>query len=737
MLSEENTSPSAPVAAPSLKIGISLRRKATLAAVAIGTIPVLAVGLLAYLINSNQLQQLILQEQRDKARSAMERVQRFTFERYGDIQVLANLMITLRSRNVPPAQQAAILEEYRKTYQIYDSIAVTDAEGNTTLAVGAEAPKDFKQIDYYLQVVATRRPVFNQPRKSVVTNRYSLFFAAPIIEKGQLVGMIRTRVPMNFVDDLVKEFGANDSEYRFSDKNGVIFTSNEADIIGKPLVEDIPVADRLRQEKQAVSLQVQDSDLGVPVLAGYSPWQPILGLPDVEWGVVVSTPESVAFAPVAQLGRVVLFGTLVSAIAVATIAIIVAERFVRPIQESAKAVQQIGQGELATRVAVVGNDELAVLGSNINSMAGQLQVLVAEQQQEAERLEQARQEARAEADQRAMEQQTQREQLQRRALELLMQVDPVSRGDLTVSAKVTEDEIGTLADSYNSLVRSLRQIVGNVQTAAQAVNSTAGQQEIAVSTVADNASRQVEAVGEALAQIQAIAESLQGVAERAKQAEMEVQETTKVVQAGDNAMERTVESISAIRETVSETAKKVKRLGEASQKISKVVNLISDFADQTNLLALNAAIEAARAGEEGRGFAVVAEEVRILAQQSATATAEIEELVQEIQVQTNQVVSAMEEGTDQVVIGSQLVEESRDKLSQIAQASGQVNRLVREIAQSASDQTKTSEVVSKTMLAVANTVKDTSSESRQVAQSFKELLAVAQELQVTVSQFKL
>ncbi len=420
-------------------------------------------------------------------------------------------------------------------------------------------------------------------------------------------------------------------------------------------------------------------------------------------------------------------------IVVGIVAIPIANSLSEPLQKLALFTRQIGQGNLSVRIMdAPRGDEIGILQNDLNQMAQQIETLVQNQQSKAESLEKARQEI----DAIAKEQQRQKEELQSRALELLMTVDPVSRGDLTVRAKVTEDEIGTLADSYNSLIRSLRQIVLDVQTAAEAVNQTATEKEVAVATVAENANRQVEAVLRALDQIQAITESLQGVAQRAKEAAEQVQTTNKVVEAGDSAMERTVASISAIRETVSETAKKVKRLGEASQKISKVVNLISDFADQTNLLALNAAIEAARAGEEGRGFAVVAEEVRILAQQSASATAEIEELVQEIQQQTNQVVAAMETGTDQVVQGTQLVEESKEKLSQIAQASAEVNRLVQEIAQSAVEQTRTSLLVSQTMQAVAQTVKDTSIESQEVATSFKELLEVAKQLQVSVSQFK-
>ena len=167
-----------------------------------------------------------------------------------------------------------------------------------------------------------------------------------------------------------------------------------------------------------------------------------------------------------------------------------------------------------------------------------------------------------------------------------------------------------------------------------------------------------------------------------------------------------------------------------------MVSLISGFAAQTNLLALNAAIEAARAGEGGRGFGVVAEEVRTLAQQSTAATAEIEQLVQEIQAQTHEVVLAMDAGTEQVVVGTQLVQESRTKLTQIGAVSREINQLVREISVAAAAQTTASTKVSHTMEQVAEIANKASVRSVTVAASFDNLVEVADALQVSVAKFK-
>ena len=336
----------------------------------------------------------------------------------------------------------------------------------------------------------------------------------------------------------------------------------------------------------------------------------------------------------------------------------------------------------------------------------------------------------------AEEQRQIKEGLQRSALQLLMDVDPVSQGNLTVRAQVTADEIGTLADSYNATIASLRKIVVQVQDASRQVAATTDTNQTSVLTLAESANQQAATILATLDQVQEMASSVQLVATNAEQAEAAVRQAEQTVAQGDDAMNRTVDGIMAIRETVADTAKKVKRLGESSQKISNVVNLISGFAAQTNMLALNASIEASRAGEGGKGFAVVAEEVRELARQSAEATTEIEKLVASIQAETNAVVAAMETGTEQVVIGTQLVGETRQSLNQITTVSRQISELVAAIAAATVVQTQVSEVVSDTMTSVAATASDNSSAANQVSESFAQLRSVAQALQAEVGRFK-
>jgi methyl-accepting chemotaxis protein PixJ len=329
-----------------------------------------------------------------------------------------------------------------------------------------------------------------------------------------------------------------------------------------------------------------------------------------------------------------------------------------------------------------------------------------------------------------------RENLQREALQILRAIEPSFRGDLTVRAPLSETEIGTIADGYNTTIQSLRELVRQVQVTASSVSQTSSGNTALVAELSEQAQQQVDRLERAFAQLQLMVASTQEVTSCAQKVEQAVQDANRTVNVGDSLMERTVNEILEIRQTASETGKKVKRLGEAFQKITKVVNLIENFATQTNLLALNAAIEATRAGEYGKGFAVVADEVRSLAYQSANATTEISRLVHEIQAGTNEVTEAMEIGVAQVVRGTELVNETRQSLNAIVTATSQISELVQAITQAASTQSQQSQNLTAAMSDVSAIALQTSESSSKISESFQQLLATSQELQTSVSQFK-
>ncbi len=329
-----------------------------------------------------------------------------------------------------------------------------------------------------------------------------------------------------------------------------------------------------------------------------------------------------------------------------------------------------------------------------------------------------------------------KEYLQKGAMRLLSAVRPALDGDLTVRAPLSEDELGTIADAYNNTLQALRQIVIQVQAAAEQVAQKSDQSNASLSGLTTLAQQQSKEMDEALEEIQEMVDSTQAVVGNAELVQAVVEEANHTVEMGDEAMNRTVEAIQGIRETVAQTSKKIKRLSESSQKISKVVSLISNFATQTNVLALNAAIEATRAGEYGKGFAVVADEVRSLSRQSAAATIEIEKLVQEIQEETGEVSVAMETGIQQVVEGTALVNETRMSLNAIVTATAEISKLLQQITDATQGQMLQSVSVTASMKDVAKIANKTSTEASNIAIVFRELSETAQELLASASKFK-
>ncbi|MBD2409181.1 chemotaxis protein [Nostoc calcicola FACHB-389] len=329
-----------------------------------------------------------------------------------------------------------------------------------------------------------------------------------------------------------------------------------------------------------------------------------------------------------------------------------------------------------------------------------------------------------------------KELLQQRSIQLLTALRPALNGDLTVRAPITEDELGTIADAYNNTLQALRQIVIQVQAAAQKVAQTSSNSDASLAGLTNSAQLQSEEMTAALGDIKQMVDSTQAVVANAQLVQVAVQQANQTVESGDTAMNLTVKAIQGIRETVAQTSKKIKRLSESSQKISKVVNLIGNFATQTNVLALNAAIEATRAGEYGKGFAVVADEVRSLSRQSAAATIEIEKLVQEIQTETGEVAVAMETGIQQVVEGTNLVSETRQNLNAIVSATAEISQLIERITAATQQQMTQSVTVTASMQDVAEIANKTFAESQEIANVFQELSGMAQELLTTASKFK-
>jgi twitching motility protein PilJ len=381
------------------------------------------------------------------------------------------------------------------------------------------------------------------------------------------------------------------------------------------------------------------------------------------------------------------------------------------IQEVRTVLDYINQGDYASRVMVTSRDELGLLAMSLNRMLDSTLSLV--------------------------QSQGERDALQGSIMKLLEEVSGVAEGDLSVEAEVTEDMTGAIADSFNYMIHQLRKLVQNVQDSTLHVTNSANEVRVTAESLAEGSTSQAARIVESSAALDEMAVSIQQVSENAALSATVADQALANAKQGASAVQNTIEGMNRIRSQVQETAKRIKRLGERSQEVGEIVQLIGDIADRTSILALNASIQAARAGEAGRSFVVVAEEVERLAERSANATKQIAGLVNTIQSETNEAVTAMEESTREVVQGSRVADQAGQALGEIESVSNRLAELIQSISMASSQQARGSENLSNAMSEISEVTQQTANGTKQAALAISNLATLADELRDSVSTFKL
>ncbi|MDO4682886.1 MAG: methyl-accepting chemotaxis protein [Lautropia sp.] len=328
------------------------------------------------------------------------------------------------------------------------------------------------------------------------------------------------------------------------------------------------------------------------------------------------------------------------------------------------------------------------------------------------------------------------DQNQAAILRLMNELQNVADGDLTVQATVSDDITGAIADSINYTVEELRSLVGRINRTAEAVAEASDSAQVTAShlqAVSEQQSREIRETGEAVlnmaAQIGQVSATASESAEVARQ-------SLSAASRGRDAVQNAIAGMGGIREQIQDTAKRIKRLGESSQEIGEIVELISNITEQTNVLALNAAIQAASAGEAGRGFTVVAEEVQRLAERSAEATRQISALVKAIQTDTHDAVAAMERSTQGVVRGAKLSDEAGMALIGIGQVSQELADLIMRISKTTESQAASASSVAQSIQRILLVNSQTNEGTQQTAGSILQLAELARELKNSVARFR-
>jgi twitching motility protein PilJ len=322
-------------------------------------------------------------------------------------------------------------------------------------------------------------------------------------------------------------------------------------------------------------------------------------------------------------------------------------------------------------------------------------------------------------------------------MRLLDEMGSLAEGDLTVKATVTEDMTGAIADSINFAVEQLRSLVQTINDTSVQVAASAQETQATAMHLAEAAEHQAQEINSASDRINEMAQSINQVSRNSAESADVAQRSVQIATKGAGVVRETIAGMDSIRDQIQETSKRIKRLGESSQEIGAIVELINDISEQTNILALNAAIQAASAGEAGRGFAVVADEVQRLAERASNATKRIETLVQTIQSDTNEAVSSMEQTTSEVVAGARLAEDAGTALGEIESVSSSLAELIEGISSASQQQSAAATNITETMHTIQSITAQTSRGANQTAESIGNLAQLAADLRRSVADFKL
>lgn len=364
-----------------------------------------------------------------------------------------------------------------------------------------------------------------------------------------------------------------------------------------------------------------------------------------------------------------LFGSLligvIGILIVGLLGFVIYRSISRPIDKMHDTVQRIAAGDYSVRSGMTGSDELSELGQTFDQLLQERVSTLAEAQYE-------------------------NEQLNNSIIQLLQAVFQLSQRDLTVRVPVTEDVTGPVADALNLLTDETSKVLTGVSRISDQVATASNKVKAQSDKVIAMADIERQEVNKTATELADAAKAMNRIAELAQICNRAADTAIASTQTALETVTNTVDGINNTRDTIRETEKRIKRLGERSQEISTIVNIINGIAERTHILALNASMHAASAGEAGRGFGVVANEVQRLAENAREATSQISTLVSNIQSETADTVTAMNAAISQVVQGSRLAEQAGEQMKRTQETTSDLVSSVQQIAASSQEQARIS-----------------------------------------------
>ncbi len=403
---------------------------------------------------------------------------------------------------------------------------------------------------------------------------------------------------------------------------------------------------------------------------------------------------------------------LITAIGTTAGVYLIYRSIVLPLWHIQSVIAQQNRGNDQARVSLTTQDELGTLGRAFNRLLD-------------ERIQVLQNQAR------------ENEQLNKSIITLIKSLAMIAKKDLTVKVPVSADVTGTVSDAVNlftsETARTLHQVTG-ISAQVDRISDQLQEQSREVMQVAELEHQQV---ADTTRSLEELAKAMNDIAQEARTTNHIAKTTIEHTLKAQESVTQTVSGIQTIRGTIAETEKRIKRLGDRSQEITSIVNLINTIAERTHILALNASMHAASAGEAGKGFAVVAEEVQRLAENARSATSDISSMVNNIRVETSDTVAIMNKLITQVADGTRMAEDSGQRMHDTEAATRQLVNHVKSIAVNSINQANNAGRVRDGANAISHSADITHSKLQEQQRQTDELKACARTLVDRVQVFTL
>ena len=575
-------------------------------------------------------------------------------------------------------------------------------------------------------------------------NDQASFAAVPLFDGDRQIGVIAIQFPIDKISEAMssnkawKQIGLGDTgdvfvvgPDRLMRTNARYVVENKtafADLMGAKLSE--AAKQQLLKKDTSIGLVAIDSDATRPALAGqdgYVAFSDYRGIPSygaygplkvqgLNWAVVAKIDAAEADTTVADINRQSLLTALLVGLAVVAIAGLLVtlflRRFLAPIQTLTNTVQAVASGDTTARTKLTEQDEIGELGRSFDTL---LDDRIAS-------LEKAGKE---------------NETLNNSVIALLQTVFQLSNRDLTARAPVTEDIIGTVSSSVNQFSEETGRTLAEVQDIAEQVRKTSEAVRVQSVLVEETAKAEQASLQTMSSNLTLATDQMAQVATLSDDSSKAAENASNATMAALDAVNGTVKGMDQLRESISDMEKRFKRLGERSQEISTAVQLINAISERTHVLALNASMQAATAGEAGRGFAVVAEEVQRLSDSSRQATAQISQLVGNIQAETNETLFTVNRMIGEVVKQSELAQRAGVQMNQTQATTTQLVGLVRQIAAFSEQQAQLSMTLQESVLSINEGTEQTARAIERQTASTETLADFSRRLTEAVGLFKL